>query len=100
MESTKLNYKDSTAFELKLSVLPNVENADIVIKTIPMSVVKSGDSYKLNDVGISLKLVKYWLPFKERLANVFIDFGESSIAVFKGIGSLFTGVISDLCFKS
>ena len=96
LESTKLNYKDSTAFELKLSVLPNVENADIVIKTIPMSVVKSGDSYKLNDVGISLKLVKYWLPFKERLANVFIDFGESSIAVFKGIGSLFTGGLKNM----
>lgn len=51
---------------------------------------------KMEDFGLSLKIVKEWLPFKERLRNTFIDFGDASVAVFRGIGSLFTGGIRNM----
>lgn len=47
--------------------------------------------FKWGDIGLSFKIVEKWLPFGERIANTFIDFGNASVAVFKGLGSLFTG---------
>lgn len=51
---------------------------------------------KVQDVGLNLKIIKEWLPFSQRLENTFIDFGDASIAVFRGIGSLFTGGIRNM----
>lgn len=50
----------------------------------------SVDSYKWKDIGISLRIVKLWLPFETRVKETFVDFGNASIAVFKGLASLFT----------
>lgn len=51
---------------------------------------------KMLDFGLSLKIVEEWLPFGDRIKGTFSDFGEASIAVFKGIGTLFTGGIRNM----
>ena len=51
---------------------------------------------KLQDFGVSLKLANEWLPFGKRMENTFIDYGNASVAVFKGIGMLFTGGIRNM----
>lgn len=63
---------------------------------LTMSTVESGSSFAWKDLGISLKTYDYWAPFGDRVANVFIDFGNASVSVIKGIGSLFTGGISNM----
>lgn len=52
--------------------------------------------FKWSDIGLSFKIVEKWLPFNERIANTFVDFGNASVAVFKGLGSLFTGGIKNM----
>lgn len=67
--------------------------------SIPLTnVLKEGtvDSFVWSDIGISMRVVQIWLPFNERIQNTFTDFGTSSVAVFKGIGSLFTGGIKNM----
>lgn len=51
---------------------------------------------KLQDFGVSLKLANEWLPFGQRMANTFEDYGSASVAVFKGIGMLFTGGLRNM----
>ena len=51
---------------------------------------EGSDKFVWNDLGVTLKTVDTWLPFGERVKNTFIDFGEGAIAVFKGLGMLFT----------
>ena len=63
---------------------------------VTISSVKQGDKYVWGDPGISFKLRNYWLPFGTRIKNTFIDFGEASVAVIKGIASLFTGGIQNM----
>ncbi len=62
------------------------------------NLIKEGtvDTYIWNDVGIDMRVVQHWLPFNERIQNTFIDFGSSSVAVFKGLASLFTGGIKNM----
>ena len=50
----------------------------------------------MQDFGLSLKIMQEWLPFNQRLEGTFQDFGDASVAVFKGIGSLFTGGIRNM----
>ena len=74
------------------------ENGEInyVLKEFNLTVKSEETSpgsgqFKWGDIGLSFKIVEKWLPFGERIANTFIDFGNASVAVFKGLGSLFTG---------
>ncbi len=48
------------------------------------------------DLGISFATAKEWLPFGQRVKNTFIDFGDASTAVFKGLGILFRGGIKNM----
>lgn len=61
-----------------------------------VSVSGSPDTYKWANVGLSLKVVKEWLPFWSRIKNVFIDFGSASTAVFQGLISIFKTGIKNL----
>lgn len=49
-----------------------------------------------SDIGLSFKRAKKWLPFSKRLKNTFIDYGDASIAVFRGLKVLFTGGIKNI----
>ncbi|MCQ3035356.1 MAG: site-2 protease family protein [Bacilli bacterium] len=97
-ESTKLIFNEETSFELHLNYLENADSETPTLKTVtlPITTSKTKNGVVLSDAGLTLKLAKYWLPFKERLGNVFRDFGEASIAVFKGLGSLFTGGLKNM----
>lgn len=64
------------------------------IKSFPLTLVSKDG--KLEDLGIDLKISKEWLPFDQRIKNTFSDFGDASIAVFKGIGALFTTGIKNM----
>ena len=69
----------------------NISSYKVIINS-----VKQGDKYVWGDPGISFKLRNYWLPLGTRIKNTFIDFGEASVAVIKGIASLFTGGIQNM----
>ena len=59
--------------------------------------VKSGDKYVWDDIGLSFKTMndKNW-TFGDRVSQTFKDYGNASVAVFKGIGTLFTGGIKNM----
>lgn len=50
----------------------------------------------IKDLGISFATRKIWLPFGTRVKNTFVDFGNGSVAVFKGLGILFRGGIKNM----
>ncbi|MCQ2793265.1 MAG: RIP metalloprotease RseP [Bacilli bacterium] len=60
------------------------------------SVSTDGKNYSWENIGLSNKLVDTWLPFGTRIQQTFVDFGNASIAVFRGIGSLFTSGIKNM----
>jgi len=49
-----------------------------------------------DDIGISFRRVKVWLPFKVNLRNTFEDYGSAASAVFRGLKVLFTGGIRNM----
>lgn len=51
---------------------------------------------KIEDIGLSFKMRKTWLPFGQRLKYTFEDFGSAAGAVFKGLKILFTGGIRNM----
>lgn len=57
---------------------------------------KGKGSNTYDSIGLSFKRVKEWLPAKERFRNTFVDYGEASAAVFKGLKVLFTGGIRNM----
>lgn len=57
-------------------------NANVLQKDITV--------FELEDLGISFYANRYWNSFGTSVKNTFVDFGTSSIAIFKGLGSLFT----------
>lgn len=59
--------------------------------------VKSGDKYIWNDIGLSFKTMndEDW-TFQDKVRQTFVDYGDASVAVFKGIGTLFTGGIRNM----
>lgn len=68
------------------------DDADPIIKTIEFEGTDKG----LKDVGLSFETNEIWLPFGERVKNTFIDYGDASVAVFRGIGVLFSGGIRNM----
>ena len=48
------------------------------------------------NIGLSFKMKKTWLPFGQRLRYTFEDFGSAAGAVFKGLKVLFTGGIKNM----
>lgn len=57
-------------------------------KSLTYNCEKDG-TYKTN--GLKFEKVEQWLPFGQRMANTFSDFGYSTVAIGKGIIGLFTG---------
>ena len=89
------NFKSKFEFhDEEIPVKLRFKNADDEISTYPVT-LKSQEG-KLVDIGVSLKLENVWLPFGQRMVNTFADFGSASVAVFKGIGMLFTGGIRNM----
>ena len=84
-------------FEFKTEEIPvnlQFKDTDGVVAEYPIT-LQSQDG-KLQDFGVELKLANEWLPFGKRMQNTFIDFGSASVAVFKGIGMLFTGGLRNM----
>ena len=84
-------------FEFKTEEIPvnlQFKDTDGVIAEYPIT-LQSQDG-KLQDFGVELKLANEWLPFDKRMQNTFLDFGSASVAVFKGIGMLFTGGLRNM----
>ena len=79
----------------KFDVKLRFKDANKEVKTYDITLEGAGEN-KIKDFGVSLKLKDEWLPFGKRVQSTFIDFGEGSILVFKGIGSLFTGGIKNM----
>ena len=50
----------------------------------------------IEDIGLSFKIKKTWLPFKQSMKYTFEDFGTAAGAVFKGLKVLFTGGIRNM----
>lgn len=90
---------------------------DTLLKDVDLSVIKSGEEdispLKFNvqvkatpkaksfvntyeDLGISFSTVKVNFTFKEKMHNTFTDYGNASVAVFRGIKILVTGGISNM----
>ena len=84
-------------FEFRNEEIPvklRFKNVNGDVNTYPITLVS--EDGKLTDFGVSLKLENVWLPFGTRMENTFIDFGNASVAVFKGIGALFTSGIRNM----
>ena len=56
--------------------------------TLTTEVVKDGDIYKLTPLGLSITKENSWLGWRA-FGKSFVDFGESSTAIVKALGSLF-----------
>lgn len=70
------------------------------IKTLEFSAKSSKKGAKVintfDDIGLSFKRGKSWLPIGQRFKNTFADFGNAAGAVFKGLKVLFTGGIRNM----
>ena len=62
-------------------------NRDGEIVAIPKHLSVKGGVF--DDIGFSFELDKSFAPFNERFGNIWKDFGEASIAVAKGVITLF-----------
>lgn len=90
-------------YSAQTSYVTNVtfKDSNEALKTVTFTItteLKSGSTteYQWKPIGLSFKLQDYWLDFGTRVKNIFVDFGNASIAVFKGLGNLFTGGIQNL----
>ena len=70
------------------------------VKSIEFTVNSSKKAAKtintFEDIGLSFKMKKTWLPFGTSLKYTFQDFGSAAGAVFKGLKVLFTGGIKNM----
>ena len=87
-------------FEENATVFADVKfkNAgEVEIKFIVNSSKKAAKiTNTFEDIGLSFKMRKVWLPFGQRLRYTFEDFGSAAGAVFKGLKILFTGGIRNM----
>jgi len=97
--------KTYSAFENKAFVAhlqfdrynPATEKHETINFNPTIKAVQSGDKYVWDDIGLSFKTMndKNW-AFGDRVSQTFKDYGNASVAVFKGIGTLFTGGIKNM----
>ena len=76
----------------------NFENVGQKSLEIHVSFSKKGAKTvnTFEDIGLSFKRAKEWLPVSQRFKNTFADFGSAAGAVFKGLKILFTGGIKNM----
>ena len=58
--------------------------------TIPVTINLTYKDGVFDDVGLELLINKFYKPFGERFNDIWVDFGESSVAIVKALGTLFT----------
>ena len=85
---------DKTTFSAKLSF--RLEDDSTYSKDFTITTVAVGNKYKFADLGISLPIIKEWLPVGDRFKQTFYDYGQAASAVFRGLGVLFTGGIRNM----
>ena len=75
------------------SLSENPSQFVLILEAVP---VTGSNTNTWKDIGLTLKVESYWLPFGTRIANVFIDFGNAAIAIFQGFAMIFTSGIQNL----
>lgn len=70
------------------------KNVTVTISSIETE--PNSGKFKWKDIGLSCKTVQRWLPFGDRIKGTFEDFGNASVAIFQGLGTLFTGGIKNM----
>ena len=99
-KNTYLPYENSK-FEAHLHFLrfnEETQKYDIIVDFNPLiEAEKNGDKYIWKDVGLSFKTMndKDW-TFADKWRQTFKDYGNASVAVFRGLGTLFTGGIKNM----
>lgn len=95
-EITTVDYSKPISVDANFSTLKltlstiDVEHENQVVKHDPMT-VGSDNGSTIQDIGYSLYLhVEKPKTFFKALGQSFVDFGESSIVIFKALGTLFT----------
>ena len=87
-------------FEEDKNVIATVTFANAGEKDIAFTIKSTKKAAKVTntfeDIGLSFKMKKTWLPFSQRLRYTFEDFGSAAGAVFKGLKVLFTGGIKNM----
>lgn len=88
---------DGTSYDTKLKFMSEVDG-EVVTNEYDVTIKSkaSGKGYIWEDIGLYLKFDRRWAPFSERMKNTFSDFGNASILVFKGLGSIFKGGIKNM----
>ena len=86
---------------IKADVLFKNQNTQEILgisAELPVKFSKKGNTKvnRFDDVGLSFYRTKVKLGFKQRMNNTFEDYGNASIAVFKGLKVLFTGGIKNM----
>ena len=87
-------------FEQKQTVFADVLFEKAGEKTINFTVNSEKKAAKtvntFEDIGLSFKIKKTWLPFSQSMKYTFEDFASAAGAVFKGLKILFTGGIRNM----
>ena len=99
---TKKTYSpfENSQFEAHLHFLRKDANGEYKLEVSfnpIIKAVKNGDKYVWDDIGLSFKTMddKNW-TFGDRVSQTFKDYGSASVAVFRGLGTLFTGGIKNM----
>lgn len=85
---------DVLSVSFSISKYNDSENAEAGTTLVPITLEAktslTSPSRYFEDIGLSFYSHKYWNTFAQANQNTWRLMGESSIAIFKGIGSLFT----------
>ena len=87
---------EKTTFDATIKFTKDSDRTQIFERTITFTTESSKGNYVWKNIGLSFATSEVWLPFGERVKATFVDFGNASIAVFKGLGVLFTGGIKNM----
>lgn len=87
---------EKTKFVTSIIFHPKDDYEHFYQRTVEITTEASGNKYVYKNIGLSFKTKDQWLPIGDRFKQTFVDFGDASSAVFKGIGVLFTGGIRNM----
>lgn len=86
---------EETKFTANLQLFSeNIEDLHEI--SIEFSTELIGKNYQFKDIGLTFQTQKVYAPLKQRIKWTFQDYGNASVAVFKGIGTLFTTGIKNM----
>lgn len=94
---TKSTYKFSETSKFTANLTFTTKGTETkYTKPIEFTCKADGKNVVLNDIGLSFATRKIWLSGGERISNTFKDYGNAAVAVFQGIGELFSGGIKNM----